>query len=410
MDEIGRGIQKAKISLLLKEAFFGNLLMHLEIIPNTNIPTFATNGKCIKYSPAYAKYLTRNETSGVLAHEILHCVFKHHLERKGRNRKLWNDAGDYCINSVLVNSGFVLPRRPLLDSRFADMTTVQIYNILAAENPPKEKPKDQNGGGEGESRDNKGQDQSGSNQNSQDQSNQNQGDQERTSQASCGEVDDSPTLNQANGQEAAEQESKVWNQRIIQAAINARMAGKMPAGLDRLITGLLAPKVSWKEILWRFVQEVAQDDYSFLRPNRKYISEGIFLPSLYNETSLDIVVAVDTSGSISQDDLNQAASELGEIQNSIDATVHVGYVDTAIAGTQEFNPGDEIKLEAKGGGGTDFIPAFEWVEEKQLDIACMIYLTDGYCSSFPEVEPEYPVLWITNRKRWTVPFGEIVEF
>lgn len=385
MNEIGKAIQKAKISLLLKEAFFGNLLMHLEIVPDTNVQTFATNGKCIKYSPAYAKHLTRNETSGVLAHEILHCVFKHHLTRDGRDHKLWDDAGDYCINGILFESGFNLPGRPLIDSRFADMTTVQIYNILAAENPPKKNSKNQNGeggGGRGQS----------------------------NTAPSCGVIEDSPTLSQTDGQEAGEQESKLWNQRIIQAAINAKMAGKMPAGLDRLITDLLAPKVSWKEILWQFVQEVAQDDYSFIRPNRKYISEGVFLPSLYNETSLDIVVAVDTSGSISQDDLNQAASEISEIQNNIDATVYVVYVDAKFEGAQEFNPGDEIKLEAVGGGGTNYIPAFEWVEKKQLDIACMIYLTDGYCSSFPEVEPEYPVLWITNRKRWSVPFGEIVEF
>jgi predicted metal-dependent peptidase len=402
MNEIGRGIQKAKISLLLKEAFFGNLLMHLEIIPDTNIPTFATNGKCIKYSPAYAKHLTRNETSGVLAHEVMHCVFKHHLTRGGRDHKLWNDAGDYCINPILIESGLTLPKRVLLDRRFTDMTTVQIYNILAAENPPKENPKDQSGGGGGQGdkgqdkKDQGGEGQSGGNQNS--------------TAASCGEIEDSPTLSQANGQEGGEQESKIWNQRIIQAAINAKMAGKMPAGLDRLITGLLAPKVSWKEILWQFVQEVAQDDYSFLRPNRKYISEGIFLPSLYNETSLDIVVAVDTSGSISQDDLNQAASEISEIQNNLDATIYVVYVDAEFEGAQEFNPGDEVKLEAKGGGGTDFNQPFEWVEKKQIDIACMIYLTDGYCSRFPKVEPEYPVLWITNRKRWSVPFGEIVEF
>lgn len=401
MDEIGRSIQKAKINLLLKEAFFGNLLMHMDIEPGTRTPTFSTDGKNIKYSPAYAKQLTRNETSAVLAHEIMHCVFKHHLRRGGRDFELWNEAGDYCINQILVGSGFKLPGRPLLDDRFADMTTDQIYNILAAENPPKPESKEDNGESEEPGGDNK---------DSQDQGSQDQGSQERTSHVSCGVVEDSPVTKKLNNSDAIEQESKVWDQRIIQAAINAKMAGKLPAGLDRLIAGLMAPKVSWKEILWQFVQEAAQDDYSFLRPNRKYISGGVFLPSLYNETSLDIVVAVDTSGSISQDDLTQAASEISEIQNSIDATVHVVYVDADFEGAQEFNPGDEIKLEAKGGGGTDFIPAFEWVEKKQLDIACMIYLTDGWCSSFPKAEPEYPVLWITNKRRWTVPFGEIVEF
>lgn len=385
MDETSKSIQKAKISLLLKEAFFGNLLMHLEIIPDKKIPTFSTGGKDIKYSPAFAKSLTRDEISGVLAHEIMHCVFKHHLRRNGRDPKLWNEAGDYVINPILVNSGFRLPGSPLLDRRFIDMTTEQVYNILFAENPPKpkDKPKD-----------------------TEDQGDQGRGNQSQNNNVSCGEVEDSQV---ANNLDAIEQESGAWNQRIIQAAMNAKLAGKMPAGLDRLITDLLTPKVSWKEILWQFVQEAAQEDYSFLKPNRKYISGGVFLPSLHSESALDIVVAVDTSGSISESDLNQAASEIAEIQSALDATIHVVYVDAGLAGAQEFLPGDEIKLEVRGGGGTDFRPAFDWIEEKQLDIACLIYLTDGYCSSFPKQEPEYPVLWITNRMRWVVPFGEIVE-
>lgn len=398
MDEIGRSVQKAKINLLLKEPFFGNLLMHLEIVPNKSVPTFSTNGKIIKYSPAFAKGLTRNETSAVLAHEVMHCVFKHHLERGGRDFKLWNDAGDHCINLVLLNSGFQLPGKPLCDRRFVDMTTVQIYNILASENPPKPKPEKGGGGNDGKPGSNG---ESGQGQGDQDQSN---------SGVSCGEVEDSPKITESSGPDAIEQESKAWSQRIVQAAMNAKLAGKLPAGLDRMITDLLAPKVSWKEILWQFVQEIAQEDYSFLRPNRKYMSGGVYLASLHSESCQDIVVAVDTSGSMSEDDLNQAASEISEIQSTIDATIHVVYADADLANVQEFYPGDELKLEAKGGGGTDFKPPFIWVEEKKIDIACMIYLTDGYCSSFPEVEPEYPVLWITNRKRWSVPFGEIVEF
>ena len=402
MDKIGKGVQKAKINLLLKEAFFGNLLMHLPLIPNDKIPTFCTGGKDIKYSPAYAKGLTRDETSAVLAHEVLHCVFKHHLTREGRDHKLWNAAGDYCINWILAESGFRLPGNPLISSRFADMTTEQIYRILLAENPPKPKSKGDDKEGDGEGTEEPGGDnKSGQGQSSQDQS---------SSGASCGEVEDSPSITKASGPDAMEQESKVWSQRIVQAAMNAKLAGKMPAGLDRLISDLLAPKVSWKEILWQFVQEIAQEDYSFLRPNRKYMSGGVYLPSLYSESCQDIVVAVDTSGSMSEDDLNQAASEISEIQSTIDATIYVVYADADLANVQEFYPGDELKLEAKGGGGTDFRPPFEWVEKKQIDIACMIYLTDGYCSSFPEVEPEYPVLWITNRKRWSVPFGEIVTF
>lgn len=412
MSEIGKEIQRAKIHLLLKEAFFGNLLMHLEILPDKNKRTFATNGRYIKYSPSYAKQLTRSGISAVLAHEVMHCVFKHHIFRKGRDPELWNDAGDYCINWILAESGFNLPGNPLIDRRFADMSTEQIYSILLAENPPKPKSKPEIGedeGGGGNNDPDNG-DQGNDNEDQSSDSDPDNGDNDQSNPVSCGEVEDAPSIKEGKGPDAIEQESKAWSQRIIQAAMNAKLAGKLPAGLDRLVSDLLAPKVSWREILWQFVQEIAQDDYSFMKPNRKYTSGGVFLPSLYSETTLDIAVAVDTSGSISQDDLNQAASEIGEIQNSIDATIHVVYVDAELANAQEFLPGDELKLEAKGGGGTDFVPAFEWVEEKQLDIACLIYLTDGYCSSFPEVEPEYPVLWITNRRHWDTPFGEIVEF
>ena len=150
MDETGKAVQRAKINLLLKASFFGNLLMHLPIEPDANIPTFGTNGEHIKYCPSYAKTLTRDETSGVLAHEVMHCVFEHHLRRGTKNHKVYNEAGDYCINPILIESGFTLPRGALLNRRFYNMTTDQIYNILMAEKQAKQQNKPESGENKGE--------------------------------------------------------------------------------------------------------------------------------------------------------------------------------------------------------------------------------------------------------------------
>jgi predicted metal-dependent peptidase len=122
----------------------------------------------------------------------------------------------------------------------------------------------------------------------------------------------------------------------------------------------------------------------------------------------EIVIAVDTSGSIGRLELEQFAGEISAISEEAQPeAIHVVYCDAAVQCTQQFGPSEPVQLEARGGGGTDFCPAFQWVTENSIAPVCFIYLTDLCCHSYPEV-PEYPVLWVTDSRR-TAPFGETLR-
>jgi predicted metal-dependent peptidase len=135
-----------------------------------------------------------------------------------------------------------------------------------------------------------------------------------------------------------------------------------------------------------------------------------FMPSLYKPEVGEVILIVDTSGSISKDDLALVAGCLQDILGMYSKGFTLLYVDAELAGVQEIGPDDPLKLEAKGGGGTDFRPGFDWIEKEGREPKAVIYITDGYCNSFPEVEPPFPVLWMLNNRNesFKAPWGETV--
>ena len=196
-----------------------------------------------------------------------------------------------------------------------------------------------------------------------------------------------------------------------QAANAGRKAGNLPAGIERIVEELLNPRVPWREVLRQFVETVAADDYNWLYPSRRYISMGLYLPSLRSERLKDIIIAVDTSISIGQEELDQFAAEISDILSQYKVNIDVVYCDTEIPedGHQEFSSEDlPLKLEPKGFGGTDFRPPFIWAEEHDKDPACLIYLTDMECHDFPE-PPNFPTLWVNiGDYENDPPFGEVI--
>ena len=157
-----------------------------------------------------------------------------------------------------------------------------------------------------------------------------------------------------------------------------------------------------------FVTARTPSDYRWNPPNRRFVASGLYLPSVARIGLGTIVIGVDTSGSIGDKELEQFAAEISSICDEAQPeSVHVVYCDAAVQGVQEFGPSEPIQLQPKGGGGTDFRPVFQWVEENGIDPACLIYLTDLFCHSYPN-PPEYPVLWVTDSRR-TPPFGETIE-
>ncbi len=198
-----------------------------------------------------------------------------------------------------------------------------------------------------------------------------------------------------------------WKIATIQAANAARAEGKLPASLARFVEALTEAKLDWRAMLRRFITETSKDDYSWQRPNRRFLEQGFILPTLYSESMGEIVVGIDTSGSISQEMLNVFGGEIKAIvQSSRPVKTHIVYCDAAVNHVDEFGPNDDLKFDMHGGGGTAFKPVFDYIAEKGIKPVCVVYLTDLYGDT-TFAAPDYPVMWgCTTEQR--APWGETV--
>lgn len=359
-------IRKARAGLVLDHPFFGSLALRQQIKIDPDCQTAWTDGLTMGFNPDFIDQLPIDQLKSIVAHEVLHVGLAHHARRQERDPKKWNAAADYTVNNLLVESRFSLPGSALIG--FQGLTAEAIYNKIPT--PP----------------DNKGDD-----------------------PGKMGEVRDAPGKNgKPSPAEAAAAEAEA-KATLAQAAQQAKAMGRLPSSIARLVEELLQPKVDWREILKRFINQSAKNDYAWTPPNRRYIYKNIYLPSLRNQEIGEIVIAVDTSGSVSAAQINEFAAELTAIVEETPATVTVIYCDSKIKNTETFNRDDlPIVLNPQGGGGTNFIPPFEHVEESEIQPACLIYLTDGECSRFPK-EPPYPVLWgLTQKINLNPPFGESI--
>ncbi len=361
-------IIKARVGLILDQPFFGSLALRLEIVEDPTCPTAWTDGERLGYNPAFINKLSLEEIKGLLCHEVMHCACAHHTRRGTRDHLRWNVAGDYAINQILKDCKIILPQGALLNSDYSGMTADEIYNRL---------PQSQ--------QENSGEDNGSS-----------------SDPGGCGEVRDAKGNSTQSEQE--------WRVAVQQAAQSAKIMGKLPAGIERMIEGILQSRVDWREVLRRFVDQTAKNDYRWFPGNRRYISQGIYLPSLRSEELPSLAVVVDTSGSVGQSELNQFATELTTILEDYRTTCTVIYCDAEIADVEVFTSEDlPLKLHPRGGGGTDFRPPFEWVEKEGLHPSCLIYFTD-MMGTFPDDPPGYPVLWVKiGKSTISPPWGEMVQ-
>jgi predicted metal-dependent peptidase len=392
---------RARTQLLLKHPFFGTLCVRLKLMP-APIPTMATDGRRLVYSPSFVEGIKPAELEGVLAHEVLHCALAHHCRRGQRDLDLWNRAADYAVNPILLGSGMVLPAGVLVDPAFADLSAEEIYARLTKMQQggggaldPGEQP------GPGTGASNLGPTAGGS-----------PGDkkaQQMPRPGAVGEVmdavgEDGKSTSQA---ERLRQQCE-WSIAGEQALRSAKMCGHEPAGVERALGNARNRGVDWRSVLRDFISSSRPTDYSWTPPNRRHAGRGVYLPSVVMSGAGEIVIAVDTSGSIGAEELDQFGAEITAIAEEVQPDcIHVAYCDAAVQSVQEFVPPETIILSPRGGGGTDFRPPFEWVEERGITPACLIYLTDLCCRSYPE-PPEYPVLWVTNSQR-TAAFGETLR-
>lgn len=394
----------------------------------------------LAYNPAYAGTLPEDKLLGAQAHEVLHLAFGHHVRRQGRDSSLWNRACDLSINHILLETGFSLPQGFAHDPACAGMSADDIYALLArmqegpsngmAEKQQQSSPTEAEDGagamafrngqaadtpqaasrGEKTAPDAPENDEAAPSPTVTDADTAQSAQNAQAGQADFqGEVRDHPVLDglqNSRAQKAAEQEADVAMQQALQ---RARHMGSMPAGVTRLLQRERQPELDWHELLRRFIENCAHNDYSWTTPNRRYLHQGIYLPCRREDRLPHVVLAVDSSGSVDEESLAAFCAELSSILDAYDTTLSVLFHDTTVRAEHTFTRMDlPLSLTPQGGGGTDFRPVGEYVTRQHMTPSCLIWFTDMECTLFPHA-PDCPVLWVcSTAAAQPPPFGEVV--
>jgi predicted metal-dependent peptidase len=329
---------------------------------------------------------------------------------------VWNVATDFTINADLVAAGLQLPPDALQSAEFAGQGAESVFAELMRrrlkDSPDASNQADQGCAGEQAAAGGVGGDQDGS-----------PGDAEADQDGNpgaggpgvlakdpgrCGGILDAPPEGGDLADQAADMEARIRQAVSVARAANA---GTLPGFLAGVVDELNAPRVSWRDELAAFVDDATTRATTWTRPNKRFLSMGLFLPGTTADSVGRLAVVVDTSGSIYGEPKVLSAFR-DEIQGMLDGgrveAVHVIHCDAAVAGTQDFAAGDVVDLRPLGGGGTRFSPAFRYIADNVQDAAAIVYLTDLECSDFGP-EPEQPVMWAAwGRARPRVPFGRVI--
>jgi len=402
----------ARTRLILDKPFLGALVLRLPM--NTAKPdwckTTATDARAFYYNPEYIGSLTLDQTQFMLAHEALHCALSHFARRQHRVIHKWDLACDYAINPLLIDDGLKPPPNALVMPMYKGMTAEEIYPLIDDNDESETLDKhayDQDNQSRGSNTGRTEKDLERQQQEPQQQDQGEQGNQggERSAKPEDGGAADEPQPLTPDEQETL---SVQWQQRMAGAAQQAMQAGKLGGELARMIDHLLQPQLPWRMLLARYMTAVSRDDYSYSRPSRR---EGDYvLPSLRSRQT-DLVVAVDTSGSIKDSEIQEFIEEIDALKGQVRARVTLLPCDAALCegAPFRFEPWEQFSRpdEIKGGGGTSFVPVFQWVEKEGIQPDLLLYFTDAD-GEFPKQEPHYPVIWLV-KGRSKVPWGQRIQ-
>lgn len=374
-----KALERAKIALMTKPdtAFFCEVAFSLKYEWDETIPTACTNGTYMKLNPEFFMQWNKEQQLGLILHESLHVVYMHMVRRGERNPRIYNIAGDYVINGLIIERGFQLPDGGWHDTRFNGMTTEQVYDILIkeAENP-----------------------------NSPINS---------SSQGGIGEdlIEDYGS-EESEAVSAKDIEEKI-QQTLIRASIRSKeqedKPGTIPGDIQLFIDRLLKPKLPWNRILQKYLAQYTKSDYTFKKPNRRFFPDH-YLPSLYSITLMDIAVAVDISGSVSDKEFKTFVSEITSIFRMMKPKkITLLHFDTRIQHIDEINTfRDLMNVKFTGRGGTDIKEVVEWTNKNKPQL--LLVFTDGEFY-FRHYDTKQNVLWMVhNNPSFTPKFGKAIHY
>ena len=353
----------ARIALLLKAPFFGNLATRLQLTnADSWCPTAATDGRKFYYNSEFIKSLPAKQVEFLVGHEVLHAVYDHMGRRGDRDPRLWNIADDYCVNQDLLDQhiGEMIPVA-LYDSKYQGMSAEEVYDDLY-ENAEKisiddllDQLIDEHLDGDGDD----GESNNGKNDKGE------------------GKGGSRPKISEEEKKQIREE----MKEAVLQAA-QASGADKLPSGVRRLINNLTNPQLNWRELIQQQIQSQVKSDYSWMRPSRRAWHMDSVLPGTNLAETIDVCIAIDTSGSMGDDQLKDLLSEVKGIMESYDDfKLRVWTFDTEVYGMQEFTPDnaeDIVNYEMSGGGGTDFMANWEFMKANQIEPKLFIMFTDGW--------------------------------
>ena len=362
--EVREMLITARVGLLLKASFFGNLATRLKLVNADEwCSTAATDGRNFYYNSRFIKMLRPKEIEFLFGHEVLHCVYDHFGRRGERDHQLFNIANDYCVNADLIKHrvGEKITTVPCLHNpKYDGMSSEEIYDILYEkaekldigklldqmidEHLDGEGDEDEDGGDGGDEKEGKGR----------------------------------PKLTAEERQQIKDEIKEA----MLAAAATVDGAGNLPAGVKRLIQELTEPQMNWRELLRMQLESTIKSDYTWMRASRKGWHMDAVMPGMKVDPMIDIAVALDASGSISETMLKDFLGEIQGIMDSFPAyKIHVFTFDTEAYNPAQYdsdNLDDICDYEVKGGGGTDFDAIYSYLKENEIEPKRLVVFTDGY--------------------------------
>jgi predicted metal-dependent peptidase len=397
MNPIIDKLTTARVGLLLKAPFFGNMATRMQLIEADEwCPTAATNGRNFYYNTKFVEKLSVKKLEFLFGHEICHCVFDHFGRVGSRDRQLSNIAQDFAVNQILVDERIgekITEVKICYDAKYRGKAWEEIYDELYEKAEKISMPDLLKQLGDlldehiNEDGSNPGQD----------------GDGDKQGKGR-------PTMSKEEAQ-AIKDEIK---EAMIQSAAAAG-AGKVPAGIQRLIKDMTEPKISWRDLVRQEIQSIIRNDYSFTRPNRKSMHSGAILPGMKEATTIDIGISIDMSGSIGEEDATVFLSEVkGIVDQYEDFKINLWCFDTEIYNHKEFSQDNSEELfeyEPQGGGGTDFAINWDFMKDNGIQPKKFIMFTDGYpCGSWGDEDYCDTIFIVKGNTTADAPFGQTVIY
>tara|TARA_R110000737_G_scaffold350027_2_gene387837 strand:- start:1035 stop:2156 length:1122 start_codon:yes stop_codon:yes gene_type:complete len=362
--EIDKLLSKAKVHLMSKPdaTFFTVVCLSLVHKWSEDVPTAATNGTTVLYNADFFSSLSPEERVGLILHETLHVVFQHMLRLGDKDPRKWNRAADYAINLIIVIAGFKLPEGALLDFKYQNMSAEHIYTLLPDD--PEESKFDS-------------------------------------------DIQYTDEIEQLSVQS---QIDEILVQASTQSAASGDSYGSIPASIQRYVDNLVNPQVPWHRILSAYFSQLKKSEYSYRKPNRRYLPTHI-LPTLVGESLCNGAVAVDASGSVNDSMFSQFVNETsGIIRKQRPDELHFLQFTSELVGEPEkiTSLSDLKNLKFAGRGGTAIDPVMEWAKENKPN--WLVVFTDGHYKQ-PEINPKVPVIWVIYEyPEFTAPFGKTIHY